>query len=44
MGFRVVFLPDCHLVLSLFKDRVVGAFLNQKKRGSQTRKNLLNNN
>ena len=30
MGFRVVFLPDCPLVLPLLKDRVVRAFLNQK--------------
>ena len=38
---RVVFLPDCPLVLSLLKYRSVGIFLNQKKekkkRGSQIR-------
>ena len=27
---RVVFLPDCHLVLSLLKHRGIGAFLNPK--------------
>ena len=32
MGVRVVFLPDCHLVLSLFKHRSVGAFLNKKQK------------
>ena len=28
VGVRVVFLPDCPLVLSLLKHRGVGAFLN----------------
>ena len=32
MGVRVVFLQDCHLVLSLPKNRGVGAFLNQKNK------------
>ena len=32
MGVRIVFLPDCPLVLSLHKYRNVGAFLNQKMR------------
>ena len=31
MRVKVVFLPACFLVLSLFKHRVVGEFLNQKK-------------
>ena len=30
VGVRVVFLPDCPLVLSLLKHRSLGAFLNQK--------------
>ena len=30
VGVRVVFLPDCPLVLSLLKHRSIGAFLNQK--------------
>ena len=30
MGVRVVFLPNCLLVLSLHKYKGVGAFLNQK--------------
>ena len=39
MGVRVVFLPDCPLVLSLLKNRGVGAFWTQKKKwGIQTRK------
>ena len=32
MGDRVVFLPDCPLILSLLKHSNVGAFLNQKMR------------
>ena len=32
MGVRVVFLPECPLVLSLLKHRGVWAFLNQKMR------------
>ena len=35
VGVRVVFLPDCSLVLSLFKHMDVGIFLN-KKWGVQT--------
>ena len=35
MGVRVVFLPDCPLVLSLHKYRNVGAFLNQKNEESK---------
>ena len=31
VGFRVVFLPDCSLILSLLKYRGVRAFLNPKK-------------
>ena len=30
VGVRVIFLPDCVLVLSLFKCRGVEVFLNQK--------------
>ena len=42
MGVRIVFLLDCHLVLSLLKYRSVGAFKKKKKteRESQTRKSL----
>ena len=32
MGVRVVFLPDCPLVLSLLKHKGVGVFLNKKIR------------
>ena len=32
MGVKVVFLPDCLLVLSLLKYRDVWAFLNQKNK------------
>ena len=32
VGVRVVFLPDCPLVLSLLKNRGVGIFLNKKMR------------
>ena len=35
VGVRVVFLPDCSLVLSLFKHMDAGIFLN-KKWGVQT--------
>ena len=41
MGVRIVFLPDCLLVLSLFKHRGIGVFLNQKMRISN-RENPLN--
>ena len=43
VGVKVVFLPDCPLILSLLKHRDIKAFLNKKKekrkkeRGSQTR-------
>ena len=30
IGVRIVFLPDCHLILSLLKDRDVRIFFNQK--------------
>ena len=42
MGVRVVFLPDCHLVLSLLKHRGVGAFWTKKMR-NLNRENPLNN-
>ena len=35
MEIRVVFLSDCHLVLSLHKHRSVEIFLNQKKEESK---------
>ena len=38
--FRVVFLPDCPLILSLFKHRGIGAFLNQKNEDPKQRKPL----
>ena len=39
MEFRVVFLPDCSLILSLLKDRVVREFfIQKKKKGFQTGK------
>ena len=41
MGVRIVFLPDCLLVLSLFKHRGIEVFLNQKMRISN-RENSLN--
>ena len=42
VGIRVVFLPDCPLILSLLKYRGVRAFLNQKMR-NPNRRNPLNN-
>ena len=36
VGVWVAFLPDCSLVLSLFKHKGVGVFLNQKKWESLT--------
>ena len=42
MGVRVVFLPDCPLVLSLLKHRSVGAFLNKQMR-NPNRRSPLNN-
>ena len=35
MKVRVIFLPDCTLVLSLHKHKDVGTFLNLKKREFQ---------
>ena len=43
MGVRVVFLPDCPLVLSLLKHRGIGAFLNIKMRNPNKRSPLNNN-
>ena len=40
MGVRVIFLPDCVLVLSLLKRRGVEAFLNQKNKGPKQGKPL----
>ena len=42
MGVRVVFLPDCPLVLSLLKHRGIGAFLNIKMRNPNKRSPLNN--
>ena len=42
MEVRVVFLPDCPLILSLHKYRGVGVFSNYKMR-NPNRKNPLNN-
>ena len=42
MGIRVAFLPNCPLVLSLFKHKGVEAFLNYKMR-NPNRRSLLNN-
>ena len=37
VGFRIVFLPNCLLILSILKHTNVGAFLNpKKKKKSQT--------
>ena len=40
MGVRIIFLPDCPLVLSLLKHRGVRAFLNQKNEESKQEKSL----
>ena len=40
VGLRIVFLPDCPLVLFLLKYNGVGAFLNQKNEESKQRKPL----
>ena len=40
MGVRVVFLPDCPLVLFLLKYKGVGAFLNKKNEESKQGKPL----
>ena len=40
VGVRVVFLPDCPLVLSLLKHRSIGAFLNQKNEELKQEKSL----
>ena len=42
MGIRVVFLPNCPLILSLHKHKGVGIFLKKKMRFSN-RKSPLNN-
>ena len=42
MRVRVVFLPDCPLILSLFKHRDIRAFLNIKMK-NPNKKSLLNN-
>ena len=42
MGVKVIFLPDCPLVLSLLKHRDMGAFLNIKMR-NPNRESPLNN-
>ena len=40
VGVRVVFLPDCPLVLSVLKHRGVGAFLNKKNEDPKWEKPL----
>ena len=40
VGVRVVFLPDCPLVLFLLKYKGVGAFLNKKNEESKQGKSL----
>ena len=42
MGVKVIFLPDCLLVLSLLKHRDIGAFLNIKMK-NPNRGSPLNN-
>ena len=42
MGDRIVFLPDCPLVLPVLKHRSVGAFLNLKMRNPNRRSSLNN--
>ena len=41
MGVRVVFLPDCPLVLSLLKRRSVGVFWTQKKKKKESKQEKL---
>ena len=43
MGVRVVFFPDCPLILFLLKYKDVGAFLNKKKMRNSNRESPLNN-
>ena len=43
MGVRVVFLPDCPLILFLLKYKGVWAFLNKKKNEESKQGNFLNN-
>ena len=38
VGFRVIFLPDCSLILSLLKHRGVWVFLNQKNEDPKQKK------
>ena len=40
VGVRIVFLPDCPLILFLLKHRGVGVFLNQKNKESKQGKPL----
>ena len=42
MGVRIIFLPDCPLVLSPLKHRGVRTFLNKKKMKIPNRKSPLN--
>ena len=32
VGVRVIFLPDCPLILSILKHKGIGTFLNKKKK------------
>ena len=40
MGVKVIFLPNCPLILSLLKYRDVRIFLNKKMRNSNREKSL----
>ena len=40
VGVKVIFLPNCPLVLSLHKHRGVGVFFNQKNKESKQKKLL----
>ena len=40
VGVKVIFFPDCPLVLSLLKHRGIGVFLNQKNKKSKQEKPL----
>ena len=42
MGVRVVFLPNCPLILSPLKYKDIWAFFNQKKKRNPNKRNPLN--
>ena len=41
MEVRIIFLPDCPLVLSLFKHRDINAFFNQTNEDSRQERPLI---